>query len=57
MENASLTEKSTIGAVVKEIRLVLDVARDCAARQVNNELLNAYWSIDRIICEYEQTVP
>ena len=25
------------------------------ARQVNSELLNTYWNIGRVICEYEQS--
>ena len=57
MENTNLTERSAIVPVVKEIRSILDTARNCVARQVNNELLNTYWNIGRIICEYEQTMP
>ena len=41
--------------VVKEIRSVLNTARNNVARQVNSELLDAYWNIGRIICQYEQT--
>lgn len=57
MENTNLTERSAIVPVVKEIRSILDTARNSVARQVNNELLNTYWNIGRIICEYEQTMP
>ena len=57
MENTNLTERSAIIPVVKEIRSILDTARNSVARQVNNELLNTYWNIGRIICEYEQTIP
>jgi len=57
MENSNLTERSAIVPVVKEIRSILDTARNSVARQVNNELLNTYWNIGRIICEYEQTIP
>lgn len=57
MENTNLTEKLAIVSVVKEIRLILDTARNNVARQVNNELLNTYWNIGRIICEHEQTMP
>ncbi len=32
-----------------------DAAHSNVAQQVNNELLCAYWSIGRIICEYEQS--
>ena len=41
--------------VVSEIKAVLHSARNNVARQVNGELLSAYWNIGRIICEYEQT--
>ena len=57
MENTNLTERSAIIPVVKEIRSILDTARNSVARQVNNELLNTYWNIGRIICEYEQSEP
>ncbi len=43
--------------VVQEIKAVLDLARSKVAREVNNELLNTYWNVGRIICEYEQSVP
>ncbi|MCD7791810.1 MAG: DUF1016 N-terminal domain-containing protein, partial [Oscillospiraceae bacterium] len=46
-----------LSSVVQEIKSILDIARSNVAQQVNNELLNAYWSIGRIICEYEQSVP
>lgn len=46
-----------MSVVVQEIKTVLDVSRSNAARQVNAELLNAYWNIGRIICEYEQSMP
>jgi predicted nuclease of restriction endonuclease-like (RecB) superfamily len=37
-----------------EIKEVLQTARQTVARQVNAELLIAYWNIGRIIVEYEQ---
>lgn len=43
--------------IVKEIKTVLETARSNVARQVNSELLNTYWNIGRIICEYEQSNP
>ena len=46
-----------INLVVHEIGDLLAAARSNVARQVNNELLNTYWNIGRIIAEYEQTVP
>ena len=36
---------------------ILEEARNNVARQVNNELIAAYWNIGRIIVDYEQTVP
>ena len=57
MKNANLTENATIVPVVKEIRTLLDTARSNVARQVNSELLNTYWDIGRIICQYEQSIP
>lgn len=46
-----------MSVVVQEIKTVLDASRSNVARQVNAELLNAYWNIGRIICEYEQSMP
>lgn len=57
IENTNLTEKSAKVPIVKEIRPILDTAHNSVARQVNNELLNTYWDIGRIICEYEQSIP
>lgn len=57
MERAGLNDSSAIVPVIQEIRLILDTARSNVARQVNSELLSTYWSIGRILCEYEQSVP
>ncbi len=57
MENISLTSKMELTPVIREIKSVLDTARNHVAQQVNNELLNTYWNIGRIICEYEQSDP
>ncbi len=46
---------SEVFAVLNEIKSVLKIARNNVSLQVNNELLNAYWNIGRIICEYEQS--
>lgn len=43
--------------IVREIKMVLDASRNNVARQVNSELLNSYWNIGRIICEFEQSIP
>ena len=45
MDNINLTEKSAIVPVVKEIRSILDTARNNVAQQINNELLNTYWTL------------
>ena len=44
-------------SLIQEIKSVIIDARNNVARQVNSELLGAYWNIGRIICEYEQSVP
>ena len=49
--------RNDIQPVIKEIRNVLEEARSNVTRQVNNELLAAYWNVGRIIVDYEQTVP
>lgn len=54
MESTNLIDKSALVPVVKEIKSILDTARNHVAQQVNNELICAYWNIGRIICEYEQ---
>ena len=41
-------------SLINEIKAVLKTARQNVARQVNNELLTAYWNIGRIIVEHEQ---
>ena len=46
-----------LSGVINEIKEVLVSARTNVARQVNSELLTAYWNIGRIICEYEQSEP
>ncbi len=50
-------ELTHLSPILQEIRTVLDTARANVAREVNNELLNTYWNIGRIISEYEQTAP
>ena len=54
--NTSINNKC-LSPILQEIRTILDTARANVAREVNNELLNTYWNIGRIISEYEQTVP
>ena len=57
MTDQILPINQDIKLVVHEIGDLLAAARSNVARQVNNELLNTYWNIGRIIAEYEQTVP
>ena len=55
MAKKDLVVTSEMSPILQEIKTVLDTARNNVARQVNNELLNTYWNIGRIICEYEQS--
>jgi len=55
MADKDLIGKLEMSPILQEIKTILDTARNNVARQVNNELLNAYWNIGRIICEYEQS--
>ena len=57
MDEKMTTLHYELTSLVQEVRTVLESARQKVAQQVNNELLNTYWSIGRIICEYEQTSP
>lgn len=47
-------ELAPLSPVIQEIKLVIETARNNVAREVNSELLTAYWNIGRIIVEYEQ---
>ena len=40
--------------MIAEIREIMNTARQSVAAHVNNELINAYWSIGRVIVEHEQ---
>ena len=40
--------------IISEIKQIISSARTKVARQVNNEVLSAYWNIGKIIIEYEQ---
>ena len=57
MADTDMLVISEMSPIVQEIKDILDAARSNVARQVNSELLNTYWNIGRIICEYEQTIP
>ena len=49
MENNLLNNET----LVNEIASIITNARNNVAKQVNNELLNAYWNIGRVIVEDE----
>ena len=49
MENNLLNNE----ALVNEIASIITNARNNVAKQVNNELLNAYWNIGRVIVKDE----
>ena len=57
MDENSLYAKNEMNLVIQEVKAVLDNARNNVAHQVNSELLNTYWNIGRIICEYERSEP
>ena len=57
MVDKELENTSEMSSILQEIKIVLDTARNNVVREVNNELLSAYWNVGRIICEYEQSVP
>ncbi len=40
--------------MIDEIKEIMHAARDNVAREVNSELLSAYWNIGRVIVEHEQ---
>ena len=50
-----MKEMTKYSDMINEIKEVLLSARQNTARQVNSELLAAYWNIGRIIVEYEQS--
>ena len=57
MSESNTISTSQVSLVIQEIKSILATARNNVAKQVNSELLGAYWNIGRIICEYEQTIP
>jgi len=57
MYNNNLTTSSDMTSIIRDIKSVLDAARAKVVREVNSELLDAYWNIGRIIVEYEQSGP
>ena len=55
MVNNEIYTTNHMSIIVQEVKSILDTARNTVASQVNKELLNTYWNIGRIICEYEQS--
>ncbi len=49
-----MNEIANYSDMISEIKEILQSARMNVARQVNTELLTAYWNIGRIIVEHEQ---
>ena len=49
-----MNEIAKYNDMISEIKEILQSARSNVARQVNTELLTAYWNIGRIIVEHEQ---
>ena len=49
-----MMESPEMSGIVGEVRHVIEQAQSNVAREVNTELLAAYWSIGRIIVEHEQ---
>ncbi len=56
MGNDKMINYKNTSDIILQIRTVLELARTNVAREVNTELLNTYWNIGRIICQYEQSV-
>ena len=57
MDKIGFSASPEVTSIVHDIKTVLDAARANVVRQVNSELLDAYWNIGRIIVEYEQSSP
>lgn len=57
MNRDSLNINKGTVQMVQEIKQILASARDNVARQIYGELLKTYWSIGKIICDYEQSSP
>lgn len=57
MDDSRIIESDTLAALILDIKSVLETSRSNVIRQVNSELLSAYWNIGRIIVEYEQSSP
>ena len=49
-----MIESQEMTGIMSEIRHVMEQARGNVAKEVNTEVLTAYWSIGRIIVEHEQ---
>lgn len=49
-----LTESQSNHKIIEDIKNVITKSRDKIIYEVNNELLNAYWNVGRIIVENEQ---
>ncbi len=51
------TSQITNNNIIAEIKNVIETARKQVVREVNTQILQAYWQVGRIIVEYEQKSP
>lgn len=47
-------DNQLMNPLISDVKNILDTARSNVAREVNNELIVAYWKIGEIIVRYEQ---
>ena len=47
-------DNQLLNPLVSDVKNILDTARNNVAREVNSELIVAYWKIGEIIVRYEQ---
>lgn len=47
-------DNQLMSPLISDVKNILDTARSNVAREVNNELIVAYWKIGEIIVRYEQ---
>lgn len=47
-------DNQLMNPLICDVKNILDTARSNVAREVNNELIVAYWKIGEIIVRYEQ---
>jgi hypothetical protein len=50
----AVKNKSTLLSLVKQIKSLIEGARDNVARNINKEILQTYWQVGKYIVEFEQ---